>query len=219
MPIPQYHADAFLAASKRTLPKGRAWPRGLGSVLSQVIASFMPAAENFGKAAAGLPAGSFPGTTIAMLPDWEKSLGLPDPCAGESPTELQRRSQVIARLTDSGGSSIAYFTAFAKTLGYDITIKEYIPACADLMCAEDPVYGEDWAFCWLVSSPGFTPIYFLADQSSAEDPLMTWGNAVLCCEFETRNPAHLILRFAQNGQNIINDFGGDFQTMITSQGD
>ncbi|WP_197520275.1 putative phage tail protein, partial [Paraburkholderia tropica] len=40
---------------------------------------------------------SFPPTAYELLPEWESTLGLPDPCAGEAPTIPQRQAQVLAR--------------------------------------------------------------------------------------------------------------------------
>ncbi|EHH68370.1 bacteriophage tail protein [Gluconobacter morbifer G707] len=151
----------------------------------------------------------FPSTTRELLPEWEKSTGLPDPCAGESPSFTQRRAQVVARLTDNGGCSKSYFIAFASALGFDITITEYAPARAGLFRAGEPAYGESWAFAWTVSAPGYTPIYFRAGSSAAGEALASWGNAVLECEIKERAPAHTVPLFAQNGENLITDFGPD----------
>ena len=71
---------------------------------------------------------AFPATTVELLPEWENTLGLPDPCAGPSPTLGQRIAQVVARLTDSGGQSVAYFVELARRLGYDITVTQYAPS-------------------------------------------------------------------------------------------
>ncbi len=175
----------------------------------QLAAVWAPTYQRNSDRAANLITDAFPSTTTELLDEWEETLGLPDPCAGESPTIEQRRAQVVARLADSGGASVPYFIAFAATLGYDITITEYAPARAGVMRAGDPVCGEDWAYVWLIRAPGYTPIPFRAGQSCAGEALMVWGNTVLQCEITARNPAHTVVLFGQDGSNAINDFGGD----------
>jgi len=163
----------------------------------------------FCEAAAAFPSEVFPGTALDMLPEWEASLGLPDPCAGDTPTIAQRRAQVVARLADSGGSSVAYFVRFAANLGYDISVTEYAPSRCGVFRCGSAIQNEDWAYCWLVLHPGFTPVNFRSGLSASGEALMSWSNGPLVCEFEARNPSHLILRFGQNGVNLITDWGGD----------
>ncbi|GBQ69622.1 bacteriophage tail protein [Ameyamaea chiangmaiensis NBRC 103196] len=206
-----YTADDYRPAILRIMPRGPIWSRAPGSLLYAVAWIWSQTWGRLDARAENLLVDAFPATSVELLTDWESTLGLPDPCAGTAPTLAARRNQVVARLADSGGCSADYFTNLAAQLGYTISITRYWPACADFACAEDPVYGEDWAFCWVISAPGYSLSYAQADVSSAGDPLMTWGNSVLQCELSERNPAHLILRFGQTGTNVINDFRGDIQ--------
>lgn len=196
MGIPGYSADRTLAAFKRTLPRGRAWPRGTDTVMHAALAGFMPTAARFINAARSIVPDVFPATATSVLDEWEATLGLPDPCAGNSPTIQQRRNQVVARLADTGGASVGYFVQFAKNLGYDITITQFAPAQADFLCADDPVYDPFWAYVWRVNAASTTVTYFSADQSYADDALAVWGNAVLECEITARVPAHTSVLFA-----------------------
>ncbi|AHI24182.1 bacteriophage tail protein [Komagataeibacter xylinus E25] len=196
MGIPTYSADQLLAAFKRTLYRGRAWPRGTDTVMHATLSGFMPAPDRFIAAARNLVPDTFPSTTTSVLPEWEETLGLPDPCAGESPTIEQRRAQVVARLTDSGGASIPYYIQFAKTLGYTITITEFAPARAGALRAGQPCCGAAWAYAWRVNAPETTVTRFAAGQSYAGDALANWGNAVLECEIRAREQAHTTVLFA-----------------------
>ncbi|QHC36468.1 YmfQ family protein [Komagataeibacter xylinus] len=196
MAIPSYSADQLLAAFKRTLYRGRAWPRGTDTVMHVTLSGFMPAPARFIAAARNLVPDVFPSTTTSVLPEWEASLGLPDPCAGESPTIEERRAQVVARLTDSGGASIPYYVQFAKTLGYNITITEFAAARAGALRAGQPCCGTAWAYAWQVNALQTTVTRFAAGQSYAGDALANWGNAVLECEIRARVQAHTIVMFA-----------------------
>lgn len=71
-------------------------------------------------------AGSVPGSPLSgFLPEWEATLGLPDPCLGTAPTFAQRFAQVGARFVAIGGSSRANLIAFAAALGFTITVTAY----------------------------------------------------------------------------------------------
>jgi len=204
-----FTAEDFQAAILRLMPRGAAWsraPDAMSSLLAKVWGATF--ARNSARAS-NLIVDAFPSTAVELLADWEQSLGLPDPCAGTGATIEQRRSQVLARLTDRGGSSIAYFTGFAATLGYDVSIAEYAPSRCGVFRCGDAVQNEDWAYCWLVLHPGYTPVDFRSGVSASGEALMSWSNGPLVCEFEARNPSHLILHFGQNGDNLLTDWGGD----------
>lgn len=139
---------------------------------------------------------AFPVTTTELLPEWEETLGLPDPCAGEAPTTAARRAQVIARIKALGGQSEAYFIAFAASLGYSITISEFTPFRMGQQRMGDQLGGPDWAFAWSIHSPYVSEIFFQTGLSAMGDALASWNNNVLECEMATIKPAHTVLIFA-----------------------
>lgn len=194
------YADAdFAVALERLLPRGRAWSRDPDSVLMQVVSALAPGFARLHARANRLVADGFPATALGLLPEWEATLGLPDPCAGPEPTVSLRQQQVQARIAAQGGQSIPYFIAFAAALGFSITITEFAPARADELCADDPVYGDDWAHAWQVNVQGFTLAEFEADIGCADEPLASWSNEVLECELRRVAPAHTVLLFAYLG--------------------
>ena len=139
---------------------------------------------------------AFPPTTYELLPEWESTLGLPDPCAGAAPTIPARRAQVVARLTAVGGASIPQLVAFAASLGYTVSITQYSQARAGMLKAGQPCCGYDWNFAWKITAPLNTVVRAVAGSMAAGDPLASWGNAVLECEFRAVMPAHTIPIFA-----------------------
>jgi uncharacterized protein YmfQ (DUF2313 family) len=195
MSIPDYAVADFQSALLNLLPRGRVWPKDPNSVQAQVMGAIAPTYWRVAQAAVDLIADSFPATVIDMLTEWQLSLGLPDPCAGQAPTLVQQRQQIVARLTDSGGQSIAYFTNLATQLGYAITISQFAPfRCGQSRCSQQ-LGNTDWFFLWQVNAPSNTVQPFLAGQSTAGDPLGSTGNAVLECELQERQPAHTLLQF------------------------
>lgn len=190
-----YSVDDFHAALWNLMPRGRAWAKEPGSVQDQVLASLAPSHQRLCAASLGLISDAFPATAIDMIPEWQLTLGLPDPCAGPAPTLIQQRQQIVARFADDGGQSAAYFEALAATLGYQITITNNAPfRCGQSACNQQ-LGGQEWSFSWVVHAPSYTVNPFLAGQSAAGDPLSSTGNAVLECELQERSPAHTVLQF------------------------
>lgn len=194
MLAPNYNAADYLRTLQALLPRGRVWPRDSDATQSQVLGTLTPAFERFNVRANNLLVDAFPGSTYELLPEWEATLGLPDPCAGAAPTTEQRVAQVVGRLTASGGQSIAYYTAVAKAVGYAITITQFVPAQFG-MAFGMPFGGDDWAFAWQVNAPTFS-INYLTFSGSFGTPFATWGNNVLQCELARIAPAHTILNFS-----------------------
>lgn len=130
------------------------------------------------------------------LSDWERVLGLPDPClTGVAQSVGQRIQAVVSKVQARGGQSRSFFIALAKSLGYDITITTFRPARTGLARAGDPLYGGDWAFTWRVNAPAVTVSYARAGISGAGDPLAAWGNKSLECRLSQMKPAESILLF------------------------
>lgn len=196
MAAPNYSAADYLKALQALLPRGRVWPRDPDATQTLVLSGFTPVFERLTARANNLLIDAFPGTTDELLPEWESTLGLPDPCAGELPTVEQRRNQVVARLTNNGGQSIPFFAQYAENLGFDVDISQFTPFRVGQQTAGCQIGTQDWAFAWKVTAPAETVTYFAAGQSSAGEALANWGNAVLECEIGEIAPAHTIPIFA-----------------------
>lgn len=194
MPAPNYSAADYLRALQALLPRGRVWPRDSDAQQTAVLGTLTPVFERLNGRANNLLVDAFPASTYELLPEWEATLGLPDPCAGEAPSTEQRVAQVVGRLTASGGQSIAYYTAVAKAIGYAITITQFVPSQFG-MAFGMPFGGDDWAFAWQVNAPTFS-ISYLSFGGSFGTPFSTWGNNVLQCELARIAPAHTILNFS-----------------------
>ena len=196
MADPKYRAADYLSAMQSLFPRGKVWPRDSDAVQTQVLSGLTPTYERSDQASIQLLQDAFPATALAMLPEWESALGLPDPCAGAAPTLLTRRAQVVSRLASVGGQSIAYMIAFAARLGYTISITQFIPARAGILRAGKPCCGNAWAHAWQVNAPLNTIHGFLAGISAAGEPLSSSGNAILQCELQEVAPAHTTVIFS-----------------------
>ena len=192
-----YGPDDFLVAFQALLPRGAVWPREPEAVQTRALAALMPTWSRLAARDENLLVDAFPATTTELLPEWEWSLGLPDPCAGEAPTIELRRAQVLARFTGLGGQSAAYYTAFAATLGYDIAITQFRPRRFGDPFGQ-PMNGVSWAFAWQVDAPQFTVTARKFGDAFGE-PFATWGSTVLLCELQRLAPAHTVLMFSFSG--------------------
>jgi len=196
MLAPNYTAADFLKALQGLMPRGRVWPRDPDAIQTQVLSGLAPSYARGTARANYLLVDAFPATTYELLPEWESTLGLPDPCAGVAPTIPLRQAQVLARFVGVGGPTIASLTAFAANLGYTVTINQFVEARAGQMRAGDPCCGTAWSYAWQVNAPLNSITVARAGAMAAGDALASWGNAVLECELKAVMPAHTIPIFS-----------------------
>jgi uncharacterized protein YmfQ (DUF2313 family) len=188
-------------ALRALFPRGRVWPNDPDAQQSVFITALAQEYEQLDVDANALLADAFPPTTINLLPEWEETLGLPDPCLGPAPSVGQRQAQVKARFVGSGGQSAAWFIAYAAYLGFTITITVYAPFVTGRGMCGYPLLSSDWAHVWLITivsgSGSVTQAAFRASASRAGDPLSSGSTTypVLECEIQKLAPAHTILLF------------------------
>lgn len=186
--------DDFLGALQAKLPRGRAWPLDPDSLLTAFLRGVAKAYARIYQRSANLLLDAFPSLTVELLPEWEATLGLPDPCIGPQPLISERRAQVLSRIENFGGQSIDYFIKLAATLGFPITITEFAPyRFGDPLGL--PMLGEAWAHAWQVNAPTFSIHYFLFGTDQFGDPFADWGGAALQCEIRRFAPGQTVVLF------------------------
>lgn len=192
------------------LPRGAAWTRALGAVLTRVLDSL---AEEFARVdarARALINEALPDTTTELLPDWERVAGLPDGCSGRLRDTLQgRRLDLVSKLTATGGQSLAYFGAVAAALGYHITIEEFRPFRVGIGRVGTPVCGVRWHHVWRVNGPPTPITQFRSGLSAVGEPLRSWGNQALECRINQLKPAHTLVLFAYEPEPLVLVKGGN----------
>lgn len=150
MPAPNFSFSDFGQSLLRLLPRGPIWsraPDGLPSYLANIWGKTF--ARNSDRSA-NLLKDAFPATTSELLPEWQKTLGLPDPVASSELSLEQKQAQVVARLTGTGGCSIPYLKEYAKTLGYTVRITPYSAFYFGMPFGSE-FGGEGWNFDYLVT--------------------------------------------------------------------
>ena len=187
--------DDFLAAEQNLLPPGDALTRDPMALLTTLLAGLSGRMAAVHARVGDLTeVEADPRQTTELLPDWESSFGLPDPCLGISPTLGQRRAQLVARIAGQGGQDEDYFIAYAAALGYAITITTY-PVFRVGMRVGSRLFGTNWLYVWQVNAPAFTIDVFRVGANRVGDRLAIWGNTALQCELQRINPAHTHLIF------------------------
>lgn len=188
--------DADMTVAVQALmPQGVVWPRQEGTDQWKVLSGIAATANRLRARARALLVDAFPPTAFHLLPEWEATLGLPDPCAGAAPTLQARRAQVTARLAGEGGQSVPFLIAHAATLGYAITIREFAPSRLGHMRLGDRMQGPPWAHALAIEAPPESPVVFRLSQSLLGERFRTWGNAVLECEIRAVAPGHAAVFF------------------------
>ena len=221
--IPSPTAEDFLWQFQRLLPRGRIWQRAWGTVQAEQLLTLMPTWVRLNARATNLIIDSFPCSTVELLPEWEASLGLPDPCTGPLATLQARTAAVCAKFAARGGQSQEYFIRLAASLGYQIEIETFKPFYASQGYAGYPCYDEQWAYCWRIIVQGDdTVVWFRASASAAQEPLADYLATLVQCVIENLKPADSTIIWAYRIDSAIWDQGSsiwDAGSSIWDQGE
>ena len=186
--------EAYARQLQALLPQGPAWLLEPLSGWSRLLRGLAEELARVDSRAGAVLDETDPRTTLELFTEWERVLGLPDPCViGEQPLE-QRRGAIIAKLTGRGGQSPAYFIGVAAALGFSINITEYSPYDVE-DDVDTAIYGDAWAYTWQVGAP-LQSVIEMTVKSPVTDPLAAWNNAPLECVLLRLKPAHTHLTFA-----------------------
>lgn len=188
-------AQDFLHAAQDLMPWGAIWPRDTGAFQARVLAGIADDMARVHARAADLSEReSNPELTTELLADWERAYGLPDTCTAPLSTVQQRRLALLFRIAERGGQSPGYYVSVALRMGYVITIEEPKPVrIGDPIGG--PMYGEEWAYAWIVHASPTHVFFARIGESQVGDPLRAWSNAELECRLRQIAPAHTVLIF------------------------
>lgn len=185
--------ELYLSQLQALLPTGAAWPREPDTVLTTVLLAMADGLARAHNRALDLIEEADPRTTLELLPDWERVCGLPDPCSGAAATIAERRAQVVARLTATGGQSPAYFVALAAALGFEITITERRARFHGRRTHGTSYGGPEMQRVWEVHLPPETVFRRRHGRGYHGEPYASWGAQSLICMLERLKPAHTII--------------------------
>jgi len=194
--------EDYAQAFARLLPTGEAWSRDPDGVLMQLVRG---QAKIWGavvdpRAADLLQVEADPRLTYELLSDWERAYGLPDPCVPVVQTLPERRQALVQKIAMQGGQSRAFFIGIAASLGYAITIKEYVPFQFGLSSfggSHGRFNPPAMRFVWRVSvKAGRLTRFRFGASSFGRDSFLSVRRAEdLECIFSRLKPAHTTLFF------------------------
>lgn len=182
---------------------GEAWSRDPSSTLMELVRG---QAEIWGavvdpRAADLLEIETDPRFTLELLGEWERAYGLPDPCIPVVQTLPERRAALAQKIAMQGGQSRAFFIGVAASLGYVITITEYVPFQFGLSSfggGHGRFNPPNFRYCWTVRVTGSRLTRFQFGVSSfGRDSFLDIREAEdLECIFGRLKPAHTKLFFS-----------------------
>jgi uncharacterized protein YmfQ (DUF2313 family) len=155
------------------LPQGWVWPRDPESVQQRALLGIAEEMRRIQARDCQLLEEAYPCGATETITDWERVLGLPDPCTGLLETLQQRRAAICGKMSIVGGATRQAIEDFLNELGYEVEVEE----------------GPE-RFDFTVWTAGVTPVWFRASESLANEALRTWGNELLECAIEYVKPAH-----------------------------
>jgi uncharacterized protein YmfQ (DUF2313 family) len=190
MGVINVNADDYTQQLLRLLPLGPAWPREGDNVSVRLLPPVGAALKGWHDRGNQLIEEADARTTSELLVDFERVVGLPDPCLDPPTSTAERRRRVVQRLTYQGGQSVAFFTSFLSALGFPgITVTEFRPMKCNSKCNANLNQGG-WRFGWRVSVPIAANKKVMTVRGRCNDPLAAWGNPGLECLLAIHKPAH-----------------------------
>ena len=186
-------AAAYEAQLRSLLPRGRAWTLAPGSVLSRVLAVAAAALRRVDGLVTSPLDEALASRALALLPEWETELGLPDACTGLGATVQERRAALLFKMIHPEFGNLDTFRAVARRYGATLVFTELDQAWADAIAGLDTTNGR-WRYVWGISIPTYVEIREFTTLSSAADPLVSFAGdgavSEIACRLRQMAPAH-----------------------------
>jgi len=194
-------AAGHLLQLQSLLPQGRAWPRDADAVLTDLLGGW---AEEFARVDARaelLVEEADVRTSAELLGDWERLLGLPNPCTVAATSVAGRQLAAWQDLALQAGQTPAFYIALAAAIGAVIEIHEFDPAVDTYDSSLTALiaggkYRHVWRVHVLTASDYWT---FRAGIGRAGDRLEEGGTLDLECIITACRPAHSYVIFTYEG--------------------
>ncbi|MBI9079203.1 MAG: DUF2313 domain-containing protein [Pseudodesulfovibrio sp.] len=185
-----YTPEQYLDMLLQLLPPGAAWPREEGEVRDALLGATAQEFHRVDKDTLLMVSESNPLRTILMLEEWEIFAGLPDECSQSYETVAERRAAVVAKITATGGQSLAYLVEMATNFtGQVCTGQKFQAFRAGASTAGESLTNDPWDYWYGIHVPDTVVRPFCAGASMAGEPLNTWGHERLVCIINQLGPA------------------------------
>ncbi|KKM77208.1 hypothetical protein LCGC14_1372410 [marine sediment metagenome] len=209
----------YLRLLQSLLPKGWAWNRAEGSVLTEFLYGQAEEFSRVDQRSFDLISERDTRFTSELLVDHEIDFGLPDECSEEGETIQERRAAAHSRLIALGQQNPQYFIDIAAAYGYTATVTEFSPFWCGIHGSGDPCGDQENLFYWkitITTGPG-NVIYFLSGSSQSGDPLSRLvGTDSMICSLNRYKPGHTILIINFDGPEYNVEFDSAFDSLPTT---
>ena len=195
MLAPKPSLDEWWAATMGLLPQGLAWARDRLSNLGRLIEVMADERrQRHERSLILLEAEAVPTLSVELLPEWERALGLPDPCRAAPGTLAERHAEVADIFFADHAPTAENMVAWAARAGWNISIREQRDFVLGVSQLGDAMGESD--FAWVVSVLDQNIDFFRLGQNALGDPFWTWPDlATLECVLRRANPGHLQIYF------------------------
>ena len=144
-------------------------------------------------AATGLLDEIRPNTTVDLLPDWERVVGLPDECSELASNIAERRAAVLSILVSQPNLNPSSYEAIAEEFGVTITVRELDRTAANAIPNLNTTGGR-WRFVWWIDIPSTADVRYFTTLSDVLTPLRdVERNPELECRLRRVAPAHTLV--------------------------
>lgn len=191
-------AAGHLTHLQQLLPVGAAWSREPDAVMTDLLDALAQEYARLDTRADALIDEADVRTSLELLGDWERVLGLPNPCTASVSTTDGRRLAAWQALAMQAGHTRAFYVQLAASIGATIEIHEFDPAVDSYAPDLTPLLAVPGAyrFVWRVHVLSATDFWlFRAGFGRAGDRLQDGGALDLECLINAAKPAHTSVIF------------------------
>ena len=182
--------DAYRDQLHALLPAGRAWPEESDTTLDALVRAITADLADVDLRDANLLIEVRPNTAVALLPDWERVVGLPDDCSSLASTLNERQAAVLEKVVTKPTLNASEFVRIGASFGVTITVAELDQTRADAIAGLDTTNGK-WRFVWWIGIPASADTRFFRMGARLGERFTTFArNTELECRMQKAAPAH-----------------------------
>lgn len=190
-------AQDYRAQLQQLLPPGPAWDPELYPMPAIVADAIAAELARVDARAADLLSEMFPGTLRELLSDWERVMGLPDECQGNTASPSGRLREVLRRFSDVGRQDPLYFQEMAQRLGYpEARVIEWRTPRFGLARFGSSQFGSwDCQFVWVVQLGALRAKEPIFGNAQFGDRFGANETDIVECVIRRYAPAHTVVFF------------------------
>lgn len=151
--VPVHSSEEYRKVLAAISPKGMALPTDPDSNWQHLLKAFGAAFADHDQDLAHTVEQWFPHTTVEFVPEWEKTLGLPDECdtIEDGQTLEERQAAIIRKWQLQNAQTPAFFLKQAQEVGWpDAALIELLPPICGVAECGDEVMAPEAVYVWMI---------------------------------------------------------------------